>query len=267
MDTHILLNEEPPINAAALACCNAQRAMVALVGIAALSFTTWCEGQVPGGPERGKPQPPPSANLSAQPQPTAPVPLPPVPPPFTRPTFVDVFKAAPEGSNDSTINTNLNPSVASQFAHPAPRPNGLEAVIYETEKKLADPSLDSFQRQSFERLVAMQRDHLAAQKQSEALWNSLLQAKISKDRKKISEAETELANYLNERLMKITGKGYPAGRTLEAVLKDYKQATEAKSRTPISRQKIAATIVITLLLVPLGIYLFRRLRPASHEAV
>ncbi len=109
----------------------------------------------------------------------------------------------------------------------------------------------------------MQKGHLAAQKKSEALWSNLLQAKISKDPNRIMESEKELASYLNERLTKITGKNHPSDRTLEAVLKDYKQVTETMSRAPASRRKIIATVVVTLLLVPLGIYLFRRLKPAS----
>lgn len=142
---------------------------------------------------------------------------------------------------------------------------GLMMMVARTERQLADPTLEPFQRSRLESLLAIQKDQLAAQQQSQILWNNLIQAKISKDPSQKAQAEKELANFLNVRLEKISGKPHPGSRDLAAVLKDYKELPGVvnKSRGRGLRTKIVAVVLIALLCIPLGFYLFRKFRLKS----
>jgi hypothetical protein len=89
------------------------------------------------------------------------------------------------------------------------------------------------------------------------MWKNLVKAQVSHNKPEAARAERELADYLAVQLGKINGKTYPSGMSLAAIMKEYGAKASEK---PFNRRKVVLVILVAVMLTPLFLFAFYKLR-------
>jgi hypothetical protein len=147
----------------------------------------------------------------------------------------------------------------------SPKPIGpteqlLIQYVSEAKKQLADPSIDNMTRKRLERDFAYYQARLADHQTNLILWSNLEDAQRLKDSTQITKAETELSDYLANKLGKIDGKQYPKGMPLAKVTGLYDARLGHGSHMDRTKWTIRIALIAStaLPLILFALYMIRR---------
>lgn len=156
-------------------------------------------------------------------------------------------------SNHKTAWTNM----------PDPVAQALASDISKYEGELANTSLAPNIRSAYEVMLGNYKSKFADRKANDTLWANVRLAQQNDDQEQLTRAESQLADYLAERLGEIQGKKYPAGMGLNAVMLEYQKQVHGSHW--FNRNNAIRIVILTIFLLPPLIILFLSNRRNSSK--